>query len=269
MVIISKGKYKIKNLTELFNLYDIELSCPIVIDDCVTDYYITNFGKVYRFINDKKRYLKLIEDDGGYLMVKLSYTDNKSKNNIASIMVNRLVAYAFIKNINPNEFTEVNHKDGDKHNNHVWNLEWCSHSLNMKHAYENDLHRKGEENILSIYSNKQIMYVCELLESNKLTRSEISKLTGVAIYTIQNILKHKKWTHISKNYKIDNYNIISENTGSKPKYDIQDIEKVCKLIEDGFYTLAEISNITGVGLYTICDIKRHRTWLKISQKYNF
>ena len=68
----------------------------------------------------------------GYLMVWLQVAP-KPKN----ATVHRLVAQAFIPN--PENKSQVNHKDGNKHNNYVENLEWVTPSENVRHAYDNGL----------------------------------------------------------------------------------------------------------------------------------
>ena len=56
--------------------------------------------------------------------------------------IHRIVAETWIDN--PNNYRCVNHIDGNKHNNRVDNLEWCNHSMNMKHAMTNLLHPKAK-----------------------------------------------------------------------------------------------------------------------------
>ena len=56
-----------------------------------------------------------------------------------NFLVHRLVAKAFIPN--PNSYDEVNHIDGDKSNNCMWNLEWLSRKNNVSHAIANRLRK--------------------------------------------------------------------------------------------------------------------------------
>lgn len=63
----------------------------------------------------------------GYYRVKLT-VDNKPK----SIMLHRIIAMAFIEN--PKNYPCVNHKDGNKKNNNISNLEWCTQKYNILHA---------------------------------------------------------------------------------------------------------------------------------------
>lgn len=105
-------------------------------------YQISNFGRVKRLdsviatkhrsgklVNVLKQERFLIPTDNGhnYLIVGLS-KNNKRKN----YYVHRLVAEAFISN--PQNKTQVNHKNGDKSNNNIENLEWVTAQENMIHS---------------------------------------------------------------------------------------------------------------------------------------
>ncbi|BBK61872.1 hypothetical protein A9CBEGH2_08120 [Amedibacterium intestinale] len=104
------------------------------VKDYVGLYAITDRGNVYsenrylkdgRFFRGKK--LKGGQYHNGYKFVCLR------KNGInKNVMIHRLVAETFIPN--PNNYPCVNHIDGNKQNNCVENLEWCSYSDNLKHA---------------------------------------------------------------------------------------------------------------------------------------
>lgn len=85
-------------------------------------------------VNTKtNKVLKPYVSKRGYYRVKLYTVEHSAK----MFQVHRLVAQAFIPN--PNNLPEVNHIDGNKLNNCVDNLEWCTAKDNTKHAYENGL----------------------------------------------------------------------------------------------------------------------------------
>lgn len=77
----------------------------------------------------KDRILKQCIDDGGYLCIKL----RKDKKTI-TVRVHRIIAKTFIPN--PNNYPCVNHKDGNKMNNSIENLEWCTYAQNTQHAID-------------------------------------------------------------------------------------------------------------------------------------
>lgn len=75
----------------------------------------------------------------GYLFVSLS-----KDGLVKTYYIHRLVATAYIPN--PNELLEVNHLDGVKTNNVVTNLDWCTHSDNVRHAYTTGLNSNNGSN---------------------------------------------------------------------------------------------------------------------------
>lgn len=98
-------------------------------------YQISNYGNIRRILDTNRsldRMLKIQHHSNGYQSIVL-YKNNKGTNKL----IHRLVAIAFIQNTN--KCSEVNHIDGNKDNNHVDNLEWCTSSENKKHAYQTGL----------------------------------------------------------------------------------------------------------------------------------
>lgn len=93
-------------------------------------YEISEDGKVYSPYTCK--YLKFREDKDGYYDVPLIYNDNGDRQ---PFRVHRLVALKYIPEIEGCNI--VNHKDLNKKNNCVSNLEWCTVQTNTQHGYDN------------------------------------------------------------------------------------------------------------------------------------
>lgn len=110
-------------------------------------YEVSNNGMVRNKLTG--HILKPQEDSKGYLRVRLSLHDKK-----ATAKVHRLVAIAFIPN--PYGKPQVNHKDTDKHNNNVWNLEWVTNGENQIHAY------KHGKNYVTGFAGRKKRPVCKL-----------------------------------------------------------------------------------------------------------
>lgn len=72
----------------------------------------------------------------GYLCTRLLSNNNTSRCEYTHI----LIAKTFLPN--PNNYPIVNHIDGNKHNNRIENLEWCTYSRNNKHAIDIGLRKK-------------------------------------------------------------------------------------------------------------------------------
>ena len=118
----------------------------------------------------------------GYLRTVL--TDLNKKQHY--IQIHRLVAQAFIPN--PNRLPQVNHKDGNKKNNHVDNLEWCTNDENRKHAIETGLIKYRDQLPNSKIKTNQIQELVELINSG-LSQKKVGLLFGVCQQTVSKILK--------------------------------------------------------------------------------
>ncbi|MDD5589230.1 MAG: NUMOD4 domain-containing protein [Candidatus Nanoarchaeia archaeon] len=108
--------------------------------------------------------------------------------------VHRLVAETFIPN--PERKPEVNHKNGNRFNNYVFNLEWVTPTENMRHAYKNGLKcgLKGEKNSQAKMTEKQVLEIRKIYP--KLSQGKLAKKYNVSVSLIKNVLKRRSWKHI-------------------------------------------------------------------------
>ena len=145
-------------------------------------------------LTKNERHLTQRLSRNGYLNVKLSKQGERTY-----ISVHRLVALSFIPN--PEKKPQVNHKDGNKGNNHISNLEWATARENIRHSVDNGLQvmPKGIDNPCS----KQIR---QLSISNELIRewgsiNEVKRIMGFNSFGIIKCCKKEKKYNTAYGYK--------------------------------------------------------------------
>lgn len=145
-------------------------------------YLISSRGRIKSLKGNKVRALKSTKNPKGYLQIGL-YLEGKHFNKT----IHQLVAINFIRN--PNNYPTVNHKDGDKLNNSVDNLEWCSISYNVKHSFLTGLQcSKGTNNPYHKLSDKEISAIREDFKIIKVTKKEICEEYGIDRHTLRRAL---------------------------------------------------------------------------------
>ena len=131
-------------------------------------YQVSNLGRV----KSRRKILKPI--NGEYLKVGLS-----KKGTQKTIAIHRLVALTFLEK--NKKFNFVNHKDENKHNNNVTNLEWCSNVYNINYGSRNEkvsknqskykiLQKDNNDNIIKIWEN-----IWDLKHNTKFETTNIRK----------------------------------------------------------------------------------------------
>lgn len=136
-------------------------------------YQVSNLGRIKRLERitcDGRKIKELIKkptlSNNHYLMVWLQLN-----NNTKAYLVHRLVAETFIPN--PNSLPQVNHKDENKLNNCVDNLEWCTNKYNNNYGskpYKQSLIRKGKK--LSNEQKKKISNIMKKIVKNKIRNNK-------------------------------------------------------------------------------------------------
>lgn len=159
-------------------------------------YEVSSFGRVRQ---------EKIDDISGFKLLMKIYIKNKylsvnlRKGKKINKLVHRLVAESFLPN--PLNLSQVNHIDGNKLNNTVTNLEWCTRKYNMEHAVKNGLVKRGEERHNTKLSEKTVRNVLSVRKSTGLGEVLLHRnhFPDINVHTIWSIINNPNyWKNIDR-----------------------------------------------------------------------
>ena len=266
------------------------LICPIIIDplkwteiwrpitnksvynikeDC---YYISSFGRIYSKISN--RLLSSIETYNGYFRVYLY--DNLGKGLYHLIHRILMIEFCYIPGF---EEFQVNHLNGNKSQNYIWNLAWCTPSENIIHTYKTGLKtcKHGEDCSFSVITNEQARMVAQLITENKYSQKEIASVTNVPIYIVSNIATGSTWKWLYEEYNLGQY-----KREKRDGFSDEELHMLCQYFQNNSHlypiktdlyraALKELFNIDyNVSMSaSMSRIYNHKTRKDITDKYNF
>ena len=147
-------------------------------------YDITKEGVIINLKTNRK--YKGTIGNNGYLTF-----NTKRNNKNYNYLVHRLIAIKYIPN--PNNYPVINHIDGNKLNNSIDNLEWCTQSDNIKHAFNTGLKEGTGKTVLQIDVNTH--KIINIFKSAK----EAERITGINHSAISGVCRGTRKT--AGNYK--------------------------------------------------------------------
>ena len=236
-------------------------------------YSIDSSGNV--FSSKSNRFLRGWVTDTGYRAVAL--TDD-SGCILQNVSLHRLIAKTYLGDF-PD--MQVNHKDGNKLNNNITNLEWVTPSENTIHSNETGLRKKpflGECNIspdsylikhdwesggksCEYWTEEEAHNVCKYLQDG-MRVCDISSITGFCRRSIQFTRDgERKWGHLAKEYDF-------KKIRRKEKTSIEKIVNICRLLELG-HTINSVSSTLKIERKIVSSIKNRKSHKLISEPFKF
>lgn len=221
--------------------------------DSVTGYEVSNFGNVRVNVNGEYKKVSKFEyktTKGTYLYSKVFYPNIGLK----AKAIHQLVTMAFLGDPpDDGKLYEPNHKDGNKHNNHVTNLEWMTRSQNVLHAFETGLCTVGVR-----------VTVKDLLNNTKKVYNSFSSLARDL-----NLSRERLRTIISKHKTkpyLDRWTFNLDNSSDKKIERYQAVKVICKdYVSNEIYITndaIEMSELTNILAGTITLRVRDNTFIK-------
>ena len=158
-------------------------------------YLVSNLGRIK---NVKTGYVRNLSVYGKSKYYQFTF---KVDGKIKTFKVHRAVAFAFIPN--PYNLPEVNHKDGNKINNNVENLEWVTTKENQIHAVINNLSKSGELAEKTKLTQEQVDYIkTNCIPGDKdFGCAALGRIFNISPTTVSKIIHNHSWKTYTNDYK--------------------------------------------------------------------
>jgi DNA-binding transcriptional ArsR family regulator len=245
-------------------------------------YWISSKGRVYNQVTKrilKTRCLDPEKHVSPYYKVNLQI-EIMGHSYSCVLLVHRLMMCSF----HPIEGMEkllVNHKDGNKLNDELSNLEWTTPSGNVIHAMKTGLFKPvyGENHCCATINEETALKIIELLLERKLTYKEIAEKVGTTESIVGSIATRKAWKHLTNGIDLS---IVKHRLPKDFTFD--EINRCCKYFEDNkkpddmsvrrycvncLIAIKYERKITEAVLNSIRMVYQKRRYLHISKNYNF
>ncbi len=224
--------------------------------DFAKDYFVSRCGRVYS--NKTKDFVKLKSyHNKGYISVKIVNDEGVRK----GYLVHRLVAMAYTPN--PDRKPFVNHINGNKADNSVENLEWCTAQENMDHAYAKGLVKSyGEFNPRNKLTEAQVLEIYHKCLGDS-QRKIIADEHGIDEATLSDIISRRNWSYLTK----DLPDVTIRSKGKNFSED--EIRLICTMLQNKEKS-SKIYDAIGrdrLTKYRLFDIKNRRVYQNISKDY--
>ena len=234
-------------------------------------YYVSDFGRVYSCL--RNRLLEQVPTWNGYYRVALRNINKTTRYHL----IHRIVMIEF-NPIENYQNMQVNHINGNKEHNFLSNLEWCTCSENILHAFitGNKSQYKGEDCSYATITNEQADTIARMISEQKYTHQEIADIIGCKLNIVDNISSGSNWREYHDKYELYKYKRTTN------KFSDEDLCKICEYFENNknkYNSKSELFRHTLSDLFgleysnrlstTMCRIYNHETRTDITNRYNF